>query len=67
MEEKLVKSFLENEVKKLKIIPLNKQSKKAQHAYYAKQRGDWNGVKPVTKIVESKKVYNRKKSKSFEI
>ena len=51
----------------MKIIPLNKQSKKAQHAYYAKQRRDWNGVKPVTRVVESKKVYNRKKAKGFEI
>ena len=53
---------------KLKIIPLNKQSKKAQREFYAKQRGDWNGVKPVTRVVESKKVYDRKKNKSsFEI
>lgn len=51
----------------MKIVPLNKQSKKAQHAYYAKQRGDWYGVKPVTRVVESKKVYDRKKNKSFEI
>lgn len=51
----------------MKIIPLNKQSKKAQHAYYAKQRGDWNGVKPVTRVFESKKVYDRKKLKCFEV
>ena len=43
----------------MKIIPINKQSKKARRAYYAKQRGSWNGVKPVTRVVESKKVYDR--------
>ena len=59
--------LLKIEVTKLKIIPLNKQSKKAQREFYAKQRGDWNGVKPVTRVVESKKVYDRKKNKSFEI
>lgn len=51
----------------MKIIPLNKQSKKAQRNYYAKLRGDWNGVKPVTRVVESKKVYSRKKGKRVEI
>ena len=66
--EKIVKSFWKIEVTKLKIIPLNKQSKKAQREFYAKKRGDWNGVKPVTRVVESKKVYDRKKNKSsFEI
>lgn len=26
-----------------------------------KHRGDWGAVNPVTKVVKSKKVYNRKK------
>lgn len=45
----------------MKVVPLKKQSKKAQRAYHARSRRDWNGVKPVTRVVKSKKVYNRKK------
>ena len=47
----------------MKIIPINKQSKKAKRAYYANRRGSWNGVKPVTRVVESKKVYDRNREK----
>ena len=47
----------------MKIIPINKQIKKAKRAYYANRRGSWNGVKPVTRVVESKKVYDRNKEK----
>ena len=43
----------------LKVIPLKKQSKKNQRIYYAAQRGSWNGVDPTTRIVKSKKVYDR--------
>ena len=46
-----------------KLIPLEKRSKKEQKAWYARQRGDWNGVNPVTKVVPSKKLYNRKKQR----
>ena len=28
-----------------------------------KPRGDWNGIKPYTRVVQSKKVYDRKKTK----
>lgn len=44
-------------------IPLNKQSKKAQKEYHAKQRGSWNGVSPVTRIVQSGKTYDRNQIK----
>ncbi len=44
-------------------VPLNKQSKKAQREYHARQRGSWNGVNPVTKSVPSGKEYNRTKTK----
>ena len=44
-----------------KIIPLKKQSKKEQRKFHARKRGDWNGLKPVTRVVKSKKVYDRKK------
>ena len=46
-----------------KYVPLEKRSKKEQRAWHARQRGDWNGVKPVTRIVPSKKHYNRKKKR----
>ena len=50
-----------------KMIPLNKQSKKAQRNYHSKQRGSWNGLSPVTRVVPSKKVYDRKKLKLTKI
>jgi hypothetical protein len=43
-------------------IPPEKRSKKQRKEYYGKARKDWNGVNPVTKKVESKKLYNRKKA-----
>ena len=49
---------------KKKAVPLKKQSKKEQRKFYARLRGDWNGVKPVTRVVKSKKVYDRKKIKN---
>lgn len=44
----------------MNVIPLEKRSKKEQRTYHAKQRGSWNGVNPVTKVVPSKKIYSRK-------
>jgi len=44
-------------------IPLEKQSKRKQKAYHAQQRGNWGNINPITKKVENKKAYNRKKSK----
>ena len=45
------------------MVPIRKQSKKAQKKHYAEQRGSWNGVNPVTRTVPSGKAYNRMKSK----
>ena len=44
-----------------KFIPKEKLSKKARKALEAKKRATWD-ISPVTKRVESKKVYNRKKN-----
>lgn len=44
-----------------KLIPLKKQSKAAQKEHAASQRGSWEGVKPITRVVESKKKYSRKR------
>lgn len=45
----------------VKFVPMEKQSKKAQREYNKKQRGHWHEFNPVTRVVPSKKVYNRKK------
>ena len=45
----------------MKMIPLNKQSKKEQKKYHARSRRDWNGLKPTTRVVKNKKIYDRKK------
>ena len=37
-----------------KLTPLKKQAKRAQRAFYTKQRGSWNGLCPVTKRIERK-------------
>ena len=44
-----------------KFVPLEKRSKKEQKAYHAQQRGSWNGVNPVTRVVPNKKGYDRKR------
>ena len=49
-----------------RMIPLEKQSKARQREYHAARRGSWNGVNPVTRRVESKKVYRRKKALKWE-
>ena len=43
----------------MKMIPLEKQSKREQRKFHADKRGSWNGIKPTTRIVESRKVYDR--------
>lgn len=48
-----------------KMIPYAKLSKKKQKEICSKQRGSWNGVNPVTRKVESKKLYNRKKAQKW--
>ena len=50
----------------MKVTPLKKQSKKEQRKYHARRRRDWNGLKPTTRVVKSKKTYDRKKLKKPE-
>ena len=45
-------------------VSVEKRSKKAQKEHYAKRRGSWNGLNPVTRVPESPKAYNRAKEKS---
>ena len=46
------------------MIPLSKQSKRAQKEYHKKQRGSWYGLSPVTRTVPNKKAYDRKTGKA---
>ena len=46
-----------------KYVPLEKMSKKAQREFHKQQRGSWYGISPVSKIVESKKKYDRNQIK----
>lgn len=46
-----------------KLVPLHKQSKKLRKEYCARQRGSWNGVCPVTRIVPNGKAYDRNRIK----
>lgn len=47
----------------MKVTPLKKQSKKNQRKFHAAKRGTWNGVSPVTRIVQSKRIYDRNRTK----
>lgn len=44
-------------------VPIEKQSKKAQHAYHNIQRNFWP-IPPVTQIVPNKKRYSRLREKN---
>lgn len=46
-----------------KVTPLFKQSKKAQKRFHEKQRGSWGELCPVTRIVPSKRLYDRRRLK----
>lgn len=46
-----------------KIIPIKKQTKKNQKAYYDQKRGSWGNIDPVSKVIESKKTYKRNRDK----
>ena len=45
------------------LVPLKKQSKKAQREHHAKQRGSWYGISPVTRTVPNGKTYDRNRVK----
>ena len=47
----------------VKATPITKQSKSKQREYYASKRGSWNGVSPVTRIVPSRRAYDRNRMK----
>ena len=43
-----------------KFISYQKMSKKKQKEINKQKRGNWGDIKPITKVVPSKKIYNRK-------
>ena len=43
--------------------PMAKRSKRAQREHYAAKRGSWNGLSPITRVVQSKKAYDRNRVK----
>lgn len=45
------------------IVPLKKQSKRAQKEFHSKRRGSWYGISPVTRAVPSRRLYDRKRIK----
>ena len=45
------------------MIPLKKQSKKAQKEQHAKRRGSWYGICPITRTVPNGKAYDRNRVK----
>lgn len=49
---------------KNKFIPKEKLSKKKRRELNTQKRNSWGEIKPVTRLVESKKVYNRQREKS---
>ena len=48
---------------KMNFTPIAKRSKSEQRKYYASKRGSWNGLSPVTRVVQSKKTYDRNRVK----
>lgn len=46
-----------------RVVPLEKQSKRAQKAWHKKQRGSWDAFCPVTRIIPNKKRYDRNRLK----
>lgn len=47
-----------------KYIPLDKRSKKEQKEFNKLKRKTWEGLNPMTKIIQNMKAYNRNKQKA---
>ena len=50
----------------MKWTPLEKQNKKSRRSFYAAKRGSWNGISPVTRTVQSGKIYDRNRMKQAD-
>lgn len=49
-----------------KHIPLEKQQKAAQKEHDRARRGDWGALKPILRVVESRKKYSRERQKEAD-
>ncbi|MBQ1552138.1 MAG: hypothetical protein IIZ66_01215 [Clostridia bacterium] len=49
-----------------KFIPYKKLSKRKRRELDNEQRGSWGAVKPVTRAIKSRKIYDRKRTKEIE-
>lgn len=47
----------------MNFTPIAKCSKSKQRKYYASKRGSWNGLSPVTRVVQSRRIYDRNRIK----
>ena len=45
-------------------VSIDKQSKKAQKAFYSSHLSTWGDLNPATRIMPNGKAYNRKKNKA---
>ena len=54
-------------IKEDKFVPQDKMSKKSQKKLNDKKRGTWGDTKPVTKIQQNKKTYDRKRDKKVDL
>ena len=48
------------------MVPVKKQSKRAQRNFFSKKRSSWLGLSPVTRVVQSRKVYDRNRVKQAD-
>lgn len=48
----------------MRYIPIEKRNKREQRRLYAARRGNWNGVRPVTRVIPSGKIYDCAKWKA---
>ena len=51
---------------KMKYVPLGKMNKRAQKEYYEKQRGTWDGLSPVSRVIPSKRGYDRNRVRTAD-
>lgn len=48
------------------LVPVRKRGKKAQRDFFAKKRRSWMGLNPVSRTVQSRRVYDRNRVKQTD-
>ena len=59
------KNLFGGEMEMNRYVPVEKRPKKQKRAYFAQQRGSWNGLNPVTRRSKNPKAYQRQKSRKI--